>query len=736
MLAPAKRHPGALATVLGTFMALAALAALIALRTTPALAGQILNNPGFEAWNGTSPAGWAVISATAEQETESVVAGTALRLTGNASATLSQTVPASAGARYDAGVHVAIGSGTATARFQLEFLDADFAMVGSQPATVVQLGPGYKFASASRIAPVGTEYAVLKMGILASGAFIVYIDEASLEETPGDPPTPTPVPPTDTPTPTRVPPTPTPRPTSSGDGGGSDSTPTKQPTATRTPTAPKEPTSTKTPTPPRTPTPAKTPTPPKQPTPTKTPTPPKQPTATRTPATRAAATPTSRTGGGRSTFGGMLYNGDFEDEDGGKPAGWSKYGGTMALTSDAHSGASAASLSSGTTSTKWLFQSAAVEAGRWYEARGYGRAEGGEVFIRLSWYPGSDGGGSIIDQADSEASANSDWALLATGPVHVPPGAASVRVRLMLRPSGDSSSATFDDIELFETDAPPPPTATPSPPGVPPTAVTPPGSTPAMRATSAPASRGRSGPSSPSTRPSATPSPLPGANTLRLSEVMPLPEEPGAGHAHQWVELLNAGSKPVSTAGWRLGAGSEFDELPAVTVPAGAFVVVAGPKASLPAQAIVLRVADGAIGPGLGHPDGALRLIAPDGSEADALSYGADVSVFEPPLPAPSSGQSLGLRIFGAEPDAANWALTEHPTPGEANVFLALAEDDPQAAGQQQAAAALAPPEPHENGGWGTLEWILAAGGAFALFAPASFVVYRQKRPKGPTRGN
>ena len=98
---------------------------------------------------------------------------------------------------------------------------------------------------------------------------------------------------------------------------------------------------------------------------------------------------------GSSAFGGMLYNGDFEVDDAGKPDGWSKFGGTMTLTSAAYDGTYSAELDSDTTSTKWLYQVVSVDGGEWYGLDGFAAVEGeGEAFIRISWYASDDGSGT------------------------------------------------------------------------------------------------------------------------------------------------------------------------------------------------------------------------------------------------------------------------------------------------------------------------------------------------------
>jgi len=156
---------------------------------------------------------------------------------------------------------------------------------------------------------------------------------------------------------------------------------------------------------------------------------------------------------------------------------------------------------------------------------------------------------------------------------------------------------------------------------------------------------------------------------LRLSEVLSDPDEPGQDSPFEWIELVNVGSDAVDLAGWKLGDARDLDLLPALVVPSGGYVLVAGKSVpAIPAIAIV-HVTDGAIGAGLNNSGDTLRLVSPDGAEVDALSYGDDTTIYDPPPPAPRPGTTLGVRVPGADPAADNWALTDRPSPGMPNIF-------------------------------------------------------------------
>jgi hypothetical protein len=631
----------------------------LALRQSPnAHAGQLLVNGGFESWNVLGPASWHVSPQNSVSSSTTMSrGGSSARLAGPA-VSMAQSAPAVPGATYQFTVFVASGTGSVTATATIQFLDDGFATAGGPSTASAAAGGAFASLSVGAVAPPGAAFVEVLIELSGPQSAVLYVDDAALEET-LPPPTATPTPeatatPTDVPTATSTPasspsPTDTPVPTVL-----STASPSATGTAAPTATGAASPAT-------RTATPTRTPTAEKTATPTRTPTPPKAPTAAKTSAPASGqAPPTAAHTPQHSGFGGLVSNGDFENEDAGRPEGWSKFGGTMAVSGSAHGGARAATLESDTTSTKWLYQAVALDGGHWYVADGFARVQGsGEAFIRLSWYASGDGSGTAIDQADSDIVSGANWTPIRTGAVQSPPGAHSARVRLMLRPGGaESVTASFDDIELLETSEP-----ASSATVVAPVAAASPTSA------SAGTGGGPSAPGPPQTRVAGENPAAGSAGVFRLSEILSDPVEPGRDSAYEWVELVNAGLTPANTAGWRIGDTKEQDVLPGAVVPAGGYVVIAGRSVTAPAGVLLIRVPDGEIGGGLNNGGDVLRLFAPDGSEADAVSFGDNVAVFDPAPVAPPTGATLGVRSPGADPDAQNWAVTERPTPGEPNVF-------------------------------------------------------------------
>jgi hypothetical protein len=167
-----------------------------------------------------------------------------------------------------------------------------------------------------------------------------------------------------------------------------------------------------------------------------------------------------------------LVNGGFEQaEDDGRPLGWQKYGGELSRTSAAKwEGQFAAAFTSRTASTKWAFQTVAVEGGEAYVLSGRALKNDANVeatYLRLSWYASPDGSGTAIDSVDSATRLTDDspdFRLLSSGPVVAPAEAASAKVRLMLDPLSEAEGTVyFDAISFSETTMPPQLVETPQP---------------------------------------------------------------------------------------------------------------------------------------------------------------------------------------------------------------------------------------------------------------------------------
>jgi Lamin Tail Domain len=644
-------------------------------------AAQILQNGGFEQWAGGQPLGWSV-TGTVTQVSSPVVVAPAARMDGTAG--LKQTPPALPGGTYAASARATELQGSGAATLTLVFLNASFVAVGSPFEHTVHLDSSFQTLTVTGVAPGGTAYVQMWLRVApgGAGAFAAVFDSATLDETPGPPPTATP----------------TEAPTSPSGGSSAVPTATRTPTPTRTPTQPGAPAA-----------------PGGNGTPTITAT----PTATRSAtATRAPRLPTVNPAPLPGGPGGLLANGDFESGLSGRPDFWSKFGGSVYAVETAHGGNFAGLLLSMSTSTKWMFQAVSVEPGRWYEARAFvQRPSGeGEMFIRLTWASTpSQSGGTIVSEDSARVSAT-EWTEVTLGPVQAPPGARGLRFRLMLRPRGPSA-ALFDDASLFEVDEPEDPKAR----------------RPAPDDEDAPALEGirlaflaadEEPPGALTLAQGATPS-------VRITRVLPDPAEEGRDGAFEWVELTNTGDAAVDLRGWQLGDALEADPIPAAELAAGASLIVAGRSALAGEGAAVVRIADGTIGAGLNNEGDSVRLLRPDGSLADDMSYGTGRRSTSQGLAAPGAGQALVLDLATGEwtvagaPQQSPSAGAPQPAAAPGGAEVGADEEQPPEEPRRPVAVSL------ERAGNSRAPYYVLGGAAGVGFAGLVGLAHRARRKNG-----
>jgi len=386
---------------------------------------QLLLNPGFE--DGISA--WDSIDADISSSTEARSGSGALAFSGTneASPDVFQWVDVQASATYEASGWIRIQDADVVRGFirVMWFTAGNGLILQDDSSWVAGSSPDYRFASTGpRIAPLGAVKARVAIVLVASGPFSAIADDISFD---GPPPA------SDTPPATTV-----------------GATPTSTDTATAPPSSP-----TVSAQPSGTPGTATVP-PTVAPTPTPTPTP--DPVTPR-------PTPSEPL-----VFSGIT-NGGFEqvtqvDE----PFGWRKIGGAIAAQSfRARSGIRALSLTSESTSTKWAYQTISIQGGEYYAADAWAwknDAATEAAFLRISWYESDDGSGEALGTVDSDDALETDepaFRHLAIRPVQAPPQARTARVRLMLRPVGESLAAVyFDDVNFGPAPAPTP-TATLAP---------------------------------------------------------------------------------------------------------------------------------------------------------------------------------------------------------------------------------------------------------------------------------
>jgi hypothetical protein len=135
------------------------------------------------------------------------------------------------------------------------------------------------------------------------------------------------------------------------------------------------------------------------------------------------------------------------------------------------------------------------------------------------------------------------------------------------------------------------------------------------------------------------------------------PSEDGRDAPYEWIEVQNRSSTPVDLRGWQAGDSKSLASIEEnVVVLPGAYALIAGRLAFAepPAGVAVARLASGEIGSGLNNDEDVVRLVRPDGSEADVLAYGPSSEVA-----AAGPGESLAF-----DDEAGEWITGARPSPG------------------------------------------------------------------------
>ncbi len=171
---------------------------------------------------------------------------------------------------------------------------------------------------------------------------------------------------------------------------------------------------------------------------------------------------------------------------------------------------------------------------------------------------------------------------------------------------------------------------------------------------------------------------------------------PASGDTAEFVELYNPNSQAIDLAGWTLSGGLSLTVQPGtVILPQQTMTFIANDPAFRSAYGSTVFVGDrysGALA-----ASGPLTLTRPDGSVADAITYGGAG------WPTSTTGQSLELTDPAADNnDGANWTLsTGSGTPGSAGGLVVTAPGAPTVgtATAGNGTATLSWTAPADNGG-------------------------------------
>ena len=164
---------------------------------------------------------------------------------------------------------------------------------------------------------------------------------------------------------------------------------------------------------------------------------------------------------------------------------------------------------------------------------------------------------------------------------------------------------------------------------------------------------------------------------LLLSEVLYDAPQGGSDSAYEWIEIFNPGEFAISLAGWAVSDNAGQDPLPATNLDPGEYLVVAATAAGFRTNHLdftgKLLSLEGTIGNGLSNTGDVVRLLAPDGTIVDAMSYGENTAAFAPPCSGVSAGRSLARVPSWSDTDAAaDWTPQANPNPGSPGVASQL----------------------------------------------------------------
>lgn len=190
----------------------------------------------------------------------------------------------------------------------------------------------------------------------------------------------------------------------------------------------------------------------------------------------------------------------------------------------------------------------------------------------------------------------------------------------------------------------------------------------------APPARPTTGPSSPSLPPgSPPPAPTPppsGVGRVLISEVYYSVDVPhGNKPANEWIELYNGTQGAVALGGWKIEDSTASDVIPSGTILApGKFLVISAATSTrgfwgLPSTVQFVSLGD-ALGDGLSNTGDKIVLRNASGAIVDAVSWGTNTSVMQPPVPVVSYGESMSRSTISRDTDTASDWTARSPSPG------------------------------------------------------------------------
>ncbi len=165
--------------------------------------------------------------------------------------------------------------------------------------------------------------------------------------------------------------------------------------------------------------------------------------------------------------------------------------------------------------------------------------------------------------------------------------------------------------------------------------------------------------------------PVPPVGALLITEVAyDLGTGKGTEPGNEWVELYNGTNSDINLSGFVIRDSTGSDILPDVVLPAGKFAFISGSSTtaglwSLPAETVVIVLANSTIGGGLANGGDMVALENASAVALDAVSWGSNTTAFSPSVPGADEGHSIARSSNTIDTNmAADWTDLETPTPG------------------------------------------------------------------------
>lgn len=143
------------------------------------------------------------------------------------------------------------------------------------------------------------------------------------------------------------------------------------------------------------------------------------------------------------------------------------------------------------------------------------------------------------------------------------------------------------------------------------------------------------------------------------------------GGDNEWVEIHNPTGTAIDLAGWYIGvsttSGDVISEVSLLIDP-GEFIVITDAESTADfwdLSNVTVVYLGSSISGGLRNAGDTVALFDESGAQIDAVSYGDDVTAFDPAVSLAPEGSSLARSDLWVDTDTAlDWEVSEVPTPG------------------------------------------------------------------------